>query len=468
VGRYARSAAVGYALTALACGRIGFDPFGAGGDGGRDDARTDSGSSSSVGIGSDPMTLDGTRLHARRWVTPDGAAAFVDWYDTQLDMHCQFAGTAGDSTRCLPIDASVFGYADPQCTQLAVAAAPNCAQPLYATGSATGYAVGAPIAEIYELVGSGSCTPASEPGSYFAAGSALPDDAFVAATRVTTTGATLGREDLVGSDGSREFVEVTDGAQYCTLAELDVDHAYCTSGVTEGVGFSTRTQFADAACTTRVLPFGTFSSLIHLQDDFDPCLAPRVFATASLADGTQLYTTGTTGCVPASTSNGATTLTDVTTTFPAATSQLVGAGRVRERLWLTPDGLALPGGLVDTELGVACEPQVTADGSAACAAVVEETGGQLVFSDMTCATAQFVTFGCAPAGTTIDYSQQGTPIAACVSGEPLASRTPFAHVYDSDSLGCFEATPIGGIAFDGSAGPPADLSQLVPMSLVIR
>jgi hypothetical protein len=65
----------------------------------------------------------GSRIKAKVLKTADGAQAFLGWYDTELDMDCQFSSyykAEDGKIRCIP---SVYPsatniYADPECTKL--------------------------------------------------------------------------------------------------------------------------------------------------------------------------------------------------------------------------------------------------------------------------------------------------------------------------------------------------------------
>jgi hypothetical protein len=86
-----------------------------------------------------PDWVSGSRLRARVQTAPDGAKAFVGWYDSQLGINCTFGVATDGVERCLPdySGATVSGYfSDMGCsTKLGQSTYP-CAtspQPSYAT-----------------------------------------------------------------------------------------------------------------------------------------------------------------------------------------------------------------------------------------------------------------------------------------------------------------------------------------------
>src|SRR5262249_48714789 len=152
---------------------------------------------------------DGARLHAERWVTPDGVAQFAGWYDTELAMPCDWASP--NAWRCLP-HFTATAFSDPACTIPAVRGPPGCTPPRFARrdlSTPTAYAVADPIATPY--VYGITCMPATDGAIYYGLGMPLPDEMFVAGTDVMTmVGDALTMTEIVGLDGSRQFRELAD------------------------------------------------------------------------------------------------------------------------------------------------------------------------------------------------------------------------------------------------------------------
>lgn len=76
------------------------------------------------------LFTSGARLEARMLVAEGMPEVFAGFYDTQLEVPCDFVRASDDAWRCLPREAQVAiieGYADAQCTRALVSTSPSCA-----------------------------------------------------------------------------------------------------------------------------------------------------------------------------------------------------------------------------------------------------------------------------------------------------------------------------------------------------
>ena len=107
-------------------------------------AGTTTGNGSTTGAGSTSGNVNqadlyesGSRLKAEVLNTPDGAQAFLGWYDSQLQIDCSFATASDGQVRCLPNLGSIVkvsGYfSDASCSERLVAGTcANMQTPAYA------------------------------------------------------------------------------------------------------------------------------------------------------------------------------------------------------------------------------------------------------------------------------------------------------------------------------------------------
>lgn len=79
----------------------------------------------------------GSRLKARWYVGADGSRQFAGWFDTDLEVNCDFFYLAADGKRrCMPTGTATIAtgyYTDPRCTSPLLIVTKGCARPKYTT-----------------------------------------------------------------------------------------------------------------------------------------------------------------------------------------------------------------------------------------------------------------------------------------------------------------------------------------------
>lgn len=147
----------------------------------------------------DDFNADGTRLKVSYYKGADGSESSFGLYDSSLKVACSWWPATDGTTRCMPIDANTYFYADASCQMPILFWTHGCTPPKYiytatqqggACGTTYAYAIhpiGSMIsspAQIYELIG-GSCTESSASGGdddVWTLGSAIPPSSFVEGT----------------------------------------------------------------------------------------------------------------------------------------------------------------------------------------------------------------------------------------------------------------------------------------------
>lgn len=175
----------------------------------------------------------GTRLRAHVLDGGDGAAVFVDWWDSELDETCAFMDVVDGSKRCVPIPVHTsyrVVFADSACTVPAVLAfatpldyafetLPSCSEAVVRVHR-VGAEIGSTVA--YQSV-DGACT--SEPISGAVLFSLEPVDTtrFVSATVGLERRGGLSVEVLTAEDGAKQLGRTidTERMQPCTTRIAD-------------------------------------------------------------------------------------------------------------------------------------------------------------------------------------------------------------------------------------------------------
>ncbi|NUP13336.1 MAG: hypothetical protein HOW73_45440 [Polyangiaceae bacterium] len=189
------------ALLLAACSddtNIGPDPTGGNGGstsnspntGGNGGHGGEGGTSNTQGLGYE----NGTRLRARVMHASDGAAQFMGWRDSELDVDCGFTVAADGESRCLPaVFFSTTGigiYADAGCTVRAYQTVPSCSGavvPKFVVGSGScdgkheAFRVGAAAKALYSGE-PGNCDPIATPPDGYYETTLEPAASFVEAT----------------------------------------------------------------------------------------------------------------------------------------------------------------------------------------------------------------------------------------------------------------------------------------------
>ena len=159
-------------------------------DGGSTDGGSGRGEPDDVAV-----NTSGTRIKMRVGTTPDGAKAFLGWYDTMRGDDCTFLVASDGQRRCLPGTSVFVGsfFADNGCTQpLAYVSLSGCSSApaaKYASRFDTSCTTGGSVIRLYPVTGMhtgtaylgspGNCI-VTNPGSFtlYAIGAEIPATAF--------------------------------------------------------------------------------------------------------------------------------------------------------------------------------------------------------------------------------------------------------------------------------------------------
>ena len=355
------------AVFSCACGRIGFDANNGSLPGG----------SSVVGA------VDGMRLHAERWVTPDNVRGFARWYDVELGMPCDWGMLKG--LRCLP-HANADAFSDAACTVAAVRAPPGCAPPAFAMVSfpqSMPVAVGNALTTTAYIDDFGQCKPASDGATYYALGAQIPEDTFIGGARVVTPiGDGLSTVEIVGDDGSRYLFDVqnTADSSHCLIIGSDKSHVTCLPDTGTDIAQFTH-EYLDAACSFEVVEYVGPPTYAPAAFSTEPCTGYGI-AIGAAQPGTRVYVRNASGaCVlrPNPVVGGLAAIADASTMLPQLSLVEVGRGaRLRATAWRTPGGALLQPGFYDSLLQASCIPTTDAtSGRVYCVPLYGTTGGAM-------------------------------------------------------------------------------------------
>jgi hypothetical protein len=445
------------------------------------DDGADGGSDGGGSDGNAPDVHDGDRLVLR--VADDGARV-LGIYDTELEVACAFREASDGRLRCLPLvftqqryDAASglwLPYADgsvdcPPSYLLAVDPPDplECDTP---AGTAV-YTVGEELTEVCTATTGELCTvtrnvPDDADARFFAAGELVPPGSFVAGEIEQGDGGRLRPRYVAGDDGSRFAWDLydTEVATPCAFAIADDGIARClpTSRGPDGFAFvdgapdpvpyrrgnlaclpahvgwpAAVDAFACDPQTTALHLTGATLDEVCVQRTGDMCSAWQSFAEDAPAGATFVLAGD---ARPSS-------------TFVAATSMTRSdPGRLRTVQWVTDDGLEIPAGLFDDELGIACAWGLAADDTWRCLPTTPTTDGDLdpATTDLTLArrgntgcpppyltwTETGSSFACTPAVThvhdvagTTDTLCTSVSAGMCVATQGIADTAPAGATY---------------------------------------
>ncbi len=515
------------ALAITACGDdSATGPTDAAADGMTMDGATDgdAGSDGSMGDGGLPDTPDrflpalvsGSRLQAKVIVGEGADPVFYAWWDSELEVYCDFAYATDGRLRCLPLlpgnsptghvsatcdDDPIVVNFRPECgeathVQLSTMITPACGHEGLVNEVRSVTPISAPTAYYDGVVG--SCDGPRDPppeGTFGRTDAVVPPDAFVAGELETVPdGDALGVQRWVAEDGARRTVRGVDprygpcGPSHAlAIADrgcLPIDNLYSLSDV-----------YADDACTVPVV--ATRPPALPECGD----LPEVVYTFETLASGGTMLTIGRrdteiTGPVFRRSGDTCveTPLADVMTPGTDHVYRVVplemlpldsaprGAGPMRTLYLVRDDGVFLFPGIADTpfhgatayfeEAGERCAPVAFPDDSLACLPS-EHTVHALLD------TAQYADAGCTEPLAVIPPSQPLPDAAttlffqddyeACASVGPVlrvrdvveADAEYTGPVYMGTPSDCYSVTPNGPYYRMGASVR----TELTPLSL---
>lgn len=451
-------------LATAACGRIGFGEAVV-----PDDGATLDGPTTTFA----PTWQSGSRLRARTIVGTDGGdPIFVGWHDTLMQTDCQSYIMADGVERCVPVEVvAAKHFADAACSTAVgvVRATRRCGQYRFAfllglDGRGHVFPFGAPhTGTVYDV--NEGCTPTSNVGSAYVLGPETPPDMFLA-TRYENVPVGDYLQIRIGfSDGSWSMgpsLHRGDGSE-CQPGLQPPGSAACVpleDTVVEAV-------YADAACTQRAFFWDRGASdvpdlTVMMVEEQRACSrsATAYDVVAALAQTT--YYVRTLGACVARTRVAEDRLYTGAerAPFPVGTmAATTGAGRVGSLVWLGPDGVRLPQGAYDRELGLPCRHFVARDGVLRCLPRFPRT--VRASTDAACGTVQELAAAC-----------HGTPplagpsYASCedqLFTDVVAFDARFATAYVDDET-CTELEMPGGayqVPSGGSALAPSSFPEVV-------
>lgn len=380
------------ALVSSACiTRVGTPPPG-GGSGGTAGSGGNTGGDASA---KDSLWGSGSRLSAVYIDGGDGAAQFLRFHDSDLDVACNFAALDDGSTRCLPAPLLKVHYADASCTTpVIVEGACSEAVPelfsldvdvqcgiLDTVPRRDAYARGATLSPttIYAMDALGNC---SEDTGYDAQTEVVYE--ATAADAALFAAATLERIEAGGGVG--QVVATTEDGAFHVLSAYDVardedcdvkavgDQTLCLStnlAYGQDLSNSATCDENDVARGGLDEDCGEPQAIIKTTPGQDSCDAPTVtlHAVGDEVAAADVYTdaTGTCEAVADTTSRyyaiGGEAMEGV---VPALAEATVGTGRLTTTRWTSDDGAPVGQAMFtfeDTERGESCNFAVTADGN---------------------------------------------------------------------------------------------------------
>jgi hypothetical protein len=199
----------------------------------------------------------GSRLRPRFRVGEDGTRAQIGWYDTLLEMPCEFREVSGAGLRCVT---STYGddpwlYADSNCSEPVIQDIwiPEGTSVVFAYGDGCFdqryYEIGEPVGEIYYNA-NGPCEFFSNDPSHRVV--AIPNDQFVSATLTPQEGnSRIVPLLLEADDGARQIVGAWDREHEEEVAAAP-DAADALRWFGRWEPRVSTIYYADAGCTERV------------------------------------------------------------------------------------------------------------------------------------------------------------------------------------------------------------------------
>lgn len=349
----------------------------------------------------------GTRLRARAWDGGDGAATFIAFHDTMLDVDCNFTTAEDGVLRCMPLGGEV-DYLDAACSGARVLVPPSescdAARPAYVSTTTTsssscgtptrmgGFRVGMRLPAQTTWFGGGASCTAYTVATCPSALEPVPASTFVGARieRQPIDDA-LAEDVVVADDGARLVIALVDLTRDAPCDRVRQDpftrypdtvldrcaplpSAHWLNGAYLGAGCSGAMAIGiDPSCP---LP-GTI-----LVWRSGACGYDLSFAEPGAAAGAAFAWSGEPPvCGPADPRAGPTFLEVGATLDPRAMPRLPTAGASRLRAGLASSDVPR---FFDTELGVACAPERLADGSDRCVPYTRTVTGWPLFDDAAC------------------------------------------------------------------------------------
>ncbi len=442
-------------------------------------------SSSTGGTQADESSTGDTPADFEPWVAgdrlrpvverdEDGQARLLRWFDTELEVECDFAETI-DGFACTPATRWREGvFADANCSAPATYGSSCEETPAFGTLNPNGCGPGSPmrraeaLSTLYYRDPDGTCREQSGRVEGYRLES-LSSSMLVEASRTRTEVDTLlGHWTYSGDDGSSQWTGPIDlDADYpCTIVEAE-GASVCIASM---LGVLDSTLHLDAACTQGDVavaypqpqcPEARFietdvGSLGTITDDFEPAALWRSDADGctSLAKTFWVEVPSFHAYRPFETGDA-----------PPIALEREGSGRLRLQQPVASDGepLGQPASQwFDTELNTPCA--LLADGTGTTRCAPEPTANLIYFGDATCSAPVFY----APVTVTgwvsvLDYGPQcGTLLfGASRVGDPHQGE-----VYRRDPDGACVTTPDPGLLYSSAElVPPESLAVLERVAL---
>jgi hypothetical protein len=415
----------------------------------------------------DLADASGSRLKLEWWQTADGARQVRGIFDAQLGIECAMTDWWLDSlVYCLPTDAGFAAYADAGCMQPRVVRDATMPAPRYGLehvqelcssglGVSAVFAAGAPTGETMYYVkqsifpGQQQCVQVTQPATVYAA-TVLPIDTFVEAKLEQRSGATSFVATYYGTqDGlvlTRGLHDVADDED-CTAS--DVPRTGDTLCMPTLFGAAS-TEFSDPGCTQPTMYAGNgckVPAFALVQSTTGPCGSFAVERHgAAIA---QAYDTSSGTCAPAAPSGTLLALVGGVTSLPSlgkAPGTTPGR-RIQTMYVTTPDGLRQHRDLYDTQLGLECAIDASADGTPRCLPIAGSAKDMFLDAACTMATSAYVVGDFVPACANVPPPTPPPFVATRSTGATTISAiAPTAQTFYFKDLGTHACVPELGFA----------------------
>jgi hypothetical protein len=299
-----------------------------------------SGGTDTGGPDAEEPFVSGSRLRAVVHRNDVGDEVLWRWHDTELDLDCVLLPTGDGERRCLPFSFASIVYADPQCTEEAVALGCDTPEHVVRAGFACYEAslqyevsqVGSAVSEVYCLDGGGQCQPCNATNAHRV--TPVDIEQFAAATaslREFEDG--LARIEVEGQDGSAQWIGPFDAKREAFCGVTNVEGAYaCVSYHRASVAPNVH---RDPSCQSGGVAVDAYGPDC---DTPDAVVADGVVATIGdeLSDADLYSGTGPDDCEAGAGYGPSLRLFEIVPAaadlFPAASIEMPGSGRLRPRM----------------------------------------------------------------------------------------------------------------------------------------
>lgn len=230
-----------------------------------------------------PLYENGTRLRAvSLGAVGSSARRFVTWYDTELEVECEFGRAEDGETRCIPRTRDLTNaFLDEDCTDPVIydsRTAPCSHVPPFRRETVAENACSAlrvvrlePVdTDTVHRACNGTPTELREGATVWKDGEVVDSERLVRATeRVRVDDRGFGVRELLGEDGSRQVLSMVD-AEHGRCIALEVNGAGLRCVPATPASLESGWWFADAECEAEPLAYAPMT----------PCVDPPEFALA--------------------------------------------------------------------------------------------------------------------------------------------------------------------------------------------